>query len=179
MSFAEPFSIRFQASHFVADLIQRRTVSTGRSRLGGIRRSVRRGRFAFAAAATTDAQPLGREPRPEDDPCRASRRVCAVRSHREPEADPGEGELFGSHSPTYVGASSPPDVLRKRRTTAHSLLSVQECGFVNFVSVADAMRAKEDVLNRLGGQLTKTSGLVRIGYGKGEPIPGLDTLLVN
>lgn len=29
------------------------------------------------------------------------------------------------------------------------------------------MRAKEDVLNRLGGQLTKTSGLVRIGYGKG------------
>lgn len=44
---------------------------------------------------------------------------------------------------------------------------VQECGFVNFVSVADAMRAKEDVLNRLGGQLTKTSGLVRIGYGKG------------
>lgn len=32
------------------------------------------------------------------------------------------------------------------------------------------MRAKEDVLNRLGGQLTKTSGLVRIGYGKGEPL---------
>lgn len=39
------------------------------------------------------------------------------------------------------------------------------------------MRAKEDVLNRLGGQLTKTSGLVRIGYGKGEPSPVLDTLL--
>ena len=58
------------------------------------------------------------------------------------------------------------------------LLPAQECGFVNFVSVADAIRAKEDVLNRLGGQLTKTSGLVRIGYGKGEPIPGLDTLFV-
>lgn len=48
---------------------------------------------------------------------------------------------------------------------------MQECGFVNFVSVADAMRAKEDVLNRLGGQLTKTSGLVRIGYGKGSSPP--------
>ncbi|BGP53866.1 hypothetical protein JCM8202v2_001438 [Rhodotorula sphaerocarpa] len=47
------------------------------------------------------------------------------------------------------------------------LIPEKECGFVNFVSVADAMRAKEDVLNRLGGQLTKTSGLVRIGYGKG------------
>jgi protein JSN1 len=69
-------------------------------------------------------------------------------------------------------------MLRKRRTTANLLLPAQECGFVNFVSVADAIRAKEDVLNRLGGQLTKTSGLVRIGYGKGEPIPGLDTLFV-
>lgn len=39
------------------------------------------------------------------------------------------------------------------------------------MSVADAIRAKEDVLNRLGGQLTKTSGLVRIGYGKGISFP--------
>ncbi|GAA6056427.1 hypothetical protein JCM3770_000697 [Rhodotorula araucariae] len=51
------------------------------------------------------------------------------------------------------------------------LIPDKECGFVNFVSVADAMRAKEDVLNRLGGQLTKTSGLVRIGYGKAESTP--------
>ncbi|GAA5978156.1 hypothetical protein JCM10908_004250 [Rhodotorula pacifica] len=51
------------------------------------------------------------------------------------------------------------------------LIPEKECGFVNFVSVADAMRAKEDVLNRLGGQLTKTSGLVRIGYGKAESTP--------
>ncbi|GAA5965788.1 hypothetical protein JCM21900_004990 [Sporobolomyces salmonicolor] len=51
------------------------------------------------------------------------------------------------------------------------LIPEKECGFVNFVSVADAMRAKEDVLNRLGGQLTKTSGLVRIGYGKAEATP--------
>ncbi|GAA6062356.1 hypothetical protein JCM10212_005698 [Sporobolomyces blumeae] len=51
------------------------------------------------------------------------------------------------------------------------LIPDKECGFVNFVSVADAIRAKEDVLNRLGGQLTKTSGLVRIGYGKAEATP--------
>lgn len=30
------------------------------------------------------------------------------------------------------------------------------------------MRAKEDVLNRLGGQLKKSSGMVRIGFGKIE-----------
>ncbi|GAA5957631.1 hypothetical protein JCM3765_001461 [Sporobolomyces pararoseus] len=51
------------------------------------------------------------------------------------------------------------------------LIPDKECGFVNFVSVSDAIRAKEDVLNRLGGQLTKTSGLVRIGYGKAEATP--------
>ncbi|GAA5996214.1 uncharacterized protein JCM10292_007465 [Rhodotorula paludigena] len=51
------------------------------------------------------------------------------------------------------------------------LIPDKECGFVNFVSVSDAIRAKEDVLNRLGGQLTKTSGLVRIGYGKAESTP--------
>ncbi|GAA5830360.1 hypothetical protein JCM11251_001322 [Rhodosporidiobolus azoricus] len=51
------------------------------------------------------------------------------------------------------------------------LIPEKECGFVNFVSVTDAMHAKEDVLNRLGGQLTKTSGLVRIGYGKAESTP--------
>lgn len=58
--------------------------------------------------------------------------------------------------------------LALRRTAKLMTHSLQECGFVNFVSVADATRAKEDVLNRLGGQLTKTSGLVRIGYGKGR-----------
>ncbi|GAA5931454.1 uncharacterized protein JCM15063_001472 [Sporobolomyces koalae] len=51
------------------------------------------------------------------------------------------------------------------------LIPDKECGFVNFVSVKDAIHAKEDVLNRLGGQLTKTSGLVRIGYGKAEATP--------
>lgn len=48
---------------------------------------------------------------------------------------------------------------------------IQECGFVNFVSISDALHAKEDVLNRLGGQLTKTSGMVRIGFGKADAAP--------
>lgn len=37
---------------------------------------------------------------------------------------------------------------------------------MNFVSVQDAMRAKEDVITRLAGRLSKNSGMVRIGYGK-------------
>ncbi|KAL8284285.1 hypothetical protein RQP46_005034 [Phenoliferia psychrophenolica] len=48
------------------------------------------------------------------------------------------------------------------------LIPEKECGFVNFVSLTDALHAKEDVLNRLGGQLTKTSGMVRIGFGKAD-----------
>ncbi|KAK4053070.1 hypothetical protein OIV83_001805 [Microbotryomycetes sp. JL201] len=46
------------------------------------------------------------------------------------------------------------------------LIPEKECGFVNFVSVQDAIKAKEDVLNRLSGHLTATSGMVRIGFGK-------------
>lgn len=46
----------------------------------------------------------------------------------------------------------------------------QECGFVNFVEIADAVRARDDVLNRLGGRIGSSStgpdGPVRIGYGK-------------
>ncbi|KAG6872809.1 hypothetical protein C0995_006408 [Termitomyces sp. Mi166 len=50
--------------------------------------------------------------------------------------------------------------------------SVQECGFVNFVDQADAIRAKEDVLNRLGGDIGMPNGqTVRIGFGKAESAP--------
>ncbi|ORY61951.1 hypothetical protein BCR35DRAFT_334920 [Leucosporidium creatinivorum] len=52
------------------------------------------------------------------------------------------------------------------------LIPEKECGFINFVSVQDAIHAKEDVLNRLGGQLTKTSGMVRIGFGKDAALAG-------
>lgn len=49
---------------------------------------------------------------------------------------------------------------------------LQECGFVNFVDQADAIRAKEDVLNRLGGNIGMPNGqTVRIGFGKADSAP--------
>ncbi|KAH7107414.1 hypothetical protein BKA62DRAFT_764820 [Auriculariales sp. MPI-PUGE-AT-0066] len=52
------------------------------------------------------------------------------------------------------------------------LLPEKECGFVNFVDQADAIRAKEDVLNRLGGNINMPNGqAVRIGFGKADSAP--------
>ncbi|EJD05984.1 uncharacterized protein FOMMEDRAFT_119427 [Fomitiporia mediterranea MF3/22] len=52
------------------------------------------------------------------------------------------------------------------------LLPEKECGFVNFVDQEDAIRAKDDVLNRLGGQIGMPNGAaVRIGFGKAESAP--------
>ncbi|KAF7304684.1 hypothetical protein MKEN_01182500 [Mycena kentingensis (nom. inval.)] len=52
------------------------------------------------------------------------------------------------------------------------LLPEKECGFVNFVDIADAIRAKEDVLNRLGGNIGMPNGqTVRIGFGKADSAP--------
>lgn len=49
---------------------------------------------------------------------------------------------------------------------------LQECGFVNFVDQADAIRAKDDVLNRLGGNIGMQNGqTVRIGFGKADSAP--------
>lgn len=43
---------------------------------------------------------------------------------------------------------------------------------MNFVDQADAIRAKDDVLNRLGGQIGMPNGqAVRIGFGKAESAP--------
>lgn len=50
------------------------------------------------------------------------------------------------------------------------LLPEKECGFVNFCEVEDAIRAREDIMHRLGGRIrvngTGPNGTVRIGYGK-------------
>ncbi|KAG9050780.1 hypothetical protein FS837_002336 [Tulasnella sp. UAMH 9824] len=52
------------------------------------------------------------------------------------------------------------------------LLPEKECGFVNFVDIQDAIRAKDDVLNRLGGNIGMPNGqLVRIGFGKADSAP--------
>ncbi|CAD6922742.1 unnamed protein product [Tilletia controversa] len=70
------------------------------------------------------------------------------------------------------------------------LLPEKECGFVNFIDLDDAVRAREDVLVRLGGRLalvetplapsgqprtggTGANGQVRIGYGKVDSAPGV------
>lgn len=54
--------------------------------------------------------------------------------------------------------------------TGHDMM--QECGFVNFIDPQDAVRAKEDVLNRLGGNIGMPNGqLVRIGFGKVDSAP--------
>lgn len=43
---------------------------------------------------------------------------------------------------------------------------------MNFVEQADAMRAKDDVLNRLGGHIGMQNGqTVRIGFGKADSAP--------
>lgn len=52
------------------------------------------------------------------------------------------------------------------------LLPEKECGFVNFVDQSDAIRAKDDVLNRLGGNIGMPNGqTVRIGFGKADSAP--------
>lgn len=52
------------------------------------------------------------------------------------------------------------------------LLPEKECGFVNFLDMNDAIRAKDDVLNRLGGNIGLANGQpVRIGYGKADSAP--------
>jgi len=48
---------------------------------------------------------------------------------------------------------------------------------VNFVDQADAVRAKEDVLNRLGGNIGMHNGqTVRIGFGKADSPPATPPL---
>lgn len=43
---------------------------------------------------------------------------------------------------------------------------------MNFVDISDAMRAKDDVLNRLGGNIGMSNGqTVRIGFGKADSAP--------
>lgn len=53
------------------------------------------------------------------------------------------------------------------------LLPDKECGFVNFVIKEDAIRAMEDVRNRLGGRISTTGagGPVRVGFGKIDSVP--------
>lgn len=53
------------------------------------------------------------------------------------------------------------------------MLPEKTCAFVNFMDKADAIRARDDVLNRLGGQVSELSETapVRIGFGKIDSAP--------
>ena len=55
------------------------------------------------------------------------------------------------------------------------LLHDKSCGFVNFVEMQDAIKAKEDVMGRLGGRIglktTSNDGTIRIGFGKIDSAP--------
>lgn len=52
------------------------------------------------------------------------------------------------------------------------LLPEKSCAFVNFIDRADAIRAKDDILIRLGGQIPQLSDTpVRVGFGKIDSVP--------
>ncbi|KAH9057094.1 hypothetical protein EDB83DRAFT_2506783 [Lactarius deliciosus] len=98
-------------------------------------------------------------------------------------------EVSGSRTPSYLLTpnQSGRAVSPKTHVTSEQLIHVfapygaieslrllpeKECGFVNFVDQADAVRAKEDVLNRLGGNIGMPNGqTVRIGFGKADSAP--------
>ncbi|KAF0366917.1 pumilio domain protein C56F2 [Gigaspora margarita] len=52
------------------------------------------------------------------------------------------------------------------------LLPDKECGFVNFVRVEDAVRAKDDIMNRMGSRVGNC--IVRVGYGKADSLNSHD-----
>lgn len=52
------------------------------------------------------------------------------------------------------------------------LLPEKSCAFVNFIERADAIRAKDDILIRLGGHIPELSDTpVRVGFGKIDSVP--------
>ncbi|CAG8517082.1 10778_t:CDS:2 [Ambispora gerdemannii] len=55
------------------------------------------------------------------------------------------------------------------------LLPDKECGFVNFARVEDAVRAKDDIMNRMGGRVGNC--IVRVGYGKSDALNSHDLSL--
>jgi protein JSN1 len=52
------------------------------------------------------------------------------------------------------------------------LLPDKECGFVNFTRVEDAIRAKDDIMNRMGGRVGNC--IVRVGFGKADALNNHD-----
>ncbi|OAV95613.1 hypothetical protein PTTG_11439, partial [Puccinia triticina 1-1 BBBD Race 1] len=61
------------------------------------------------------------------------------------------------------------------------LLPDKECGFINFLSMHDAAHAKDDIVNRLEGQINLKNGptCIRIGFGKPESAPQTPATLLT
>ncbi|KAG8967296.1 hypothetical protein FRC03_010235 [Tulasnella sp. 419] len=87
---------------------------------------------------------------------------------------PSRSLWIGNLDPTVTGEDLAHVFATYGAIESFRLLPEKECGFVNFVDMQDAIRAKDDVLNRLGGNIGQANGqAVRIGFGKADSAPPL------
>ncbi|GAB1517666.1 hypothetical protein RhiTH_000716 [Rhizoctonia solani] len=85
---------------------------------------------------------------------------------------PSRSLWIGNLDPTMTGEDLAHVFAPYGAIESFRLLPEKECGFVNFVDIADAMRAKDDVLNRLSGHIGMNNNqAVRIGFGKADSAP--------
>ncbi|KEP52987.1 pumilio domain protein C56F2 [Rhizoctonia solani 123E] len=85
---------------------------------------------------------------------------------------PSRSLWIGNLDPTMTGEDLAHVFAPYGAIESFRLLPEKECGFVNFVDIADAMRAKDDVLNRLSGHIGMGNNqAVRIGFGKADSAP--------
>ncbi|QRW00737.1 RNA recognition motif protein [Ceratobasidium sp. AG-Ba] len=85
---------------------------------------------------------------------------------------PSRSLWIGNLDPTMTGEDLARVFAPYGAIESFRLLPEKECGFVNFVDIADAMRAKDDVLNRLSGHIGMSNNqAVRIGFGKADSAP--------
>ncbi|KDQ12381.1 hypothetical protein BOTBODRAFT_67568 [Botryobasidium botryosum FD-172 SS1] len=85
---------------------------------------------------------------------------------------PSRSLWIGNLDPTMTGEDLAHVFAPYGAIESFRLLPEKECGFINFVDTNDAIRAKDDVLNRLGGNIGMGNGqTVRIGFGKADSAP--------
>ncbi|KZS99011.1 hypothetical protein SISNIDRAFT_480598 [Sistotremastrum niveocremeum HHB9708] len=85
---------------------------------------------------------------------------------------PSRSLWIGNLDPTFTSEDLIRVFARYGAIESLRLLPEKECGFVNFVDQGDAVRAKEDVLTRLGGMIgMPNQQAVRVGFGKADSAP--------
>ncbi|SPO34684.1 related to JSN1 - RNA-binding protein (pumilio family) [Pseudozyma flocculosa] len=111
-----------------------------------------RGHSASASATTTPNTPNGQAGHP-----------------------PSRSLYIGQLSPSTTGQDFMQAFAPYGAIDTLRLLPEKECGFINFVDMQDAISARDDIMNRLGGKIglrtTSADGAIRIGFGKVEAIP--------